>query len=673
MAQIKVPDAPKEYATTYSRLLGVDFQQDQTEVDRRRSPAMVNMISDYGGNPIKRDGYRRVSTAYIALVTVDSQMYGISSSAGIMAVSKMDIDGYVLDVDETTTLNIVIGDVNSVVPYQQYIYVLAEKAFVRFDTTTKTFAYVGTGTNMMSTGTIGESAPVFSDNIPVTVITLKPDGTGGAVYENKNLFSIYQTYQYIGDGSSTTYVIPNYSKIGTYVKAEVKDANGDWQAASVTLGTPTSVTGKTIDGSTTMSNSIIDASVTITPAPADNTSAGEDNVRITFAPYSTEQVALNVNRGYYNEKFVELLESNITTFQNARLFIADKYRVYYSDVGNPFKVSDLSWFEVDNEIICFTRTSNYLAVITKDNGRNTIFLASEQTKVIDNTTGETEVYFQIKPSNSGVGAVSGKCTGTLSDEPVFLSNTGLYGLLTNWQSEKYAVNRSGRVNRKLCKEENLESAVGISYNDYFYVAINGRMYVFDARHKESDKAGNKPYEAYFFDNMPVVLHMAVINNKMYFTDSNYTYTWNEDLDDDAERYLDDAYVDDGVFTGTPVHATWSSVFDDDGYPQRLKVLMKKGSMITIVPYAKSGVSVTLVKDGDDYQYLGYVSCDLASFANIDFENFTFNANAVAYDRFTKKKVKKYKRLQIIAENDKAEPFGITKIVKTYTFGNYAKR
>ena len=41
MAQLKVPDAPKEYATRYNQLLGVDFQSDQTEVDRRRSPDHV--------------------------------------------------------------------------------------------------------------------------------------------------------------------------------------------------------------------------------------------------------------------------------------------------------------------------------------------------------------------------------------------------------------------------------------------------------------------------------------------------------------------------------------------------------------------------------------------------------------------------------------------------------
>ena len=96
-------------------------------------------------------------------------------------------------------------------------------------------------------------------------------------------------------------------------------------------------------------------------------------------------------------------------------------------------------------------------------------------------------------------------------------------------------------------------------------------------------------------------------------------------------------------------------------------------MITIVPHYKSGCEITLAKDGDVFQYLGSFDADMQSFDSIDFSRFTFSSNSVAFDKFTKKKIKKYKRLQIQIENNKAEPFGITKIVKTYTFGNYAKR
>jgi len=394
-------------------------------------------------------------------------------------------------------------------------------------------------------------------------------------------------------------------------------------------------------------------------------------------------------------------------------------------------VSDLAWFAVDSEVVCFTRSNNYLAVLTKDNGRSTIYLASEATRVVDSQTGATETYFAVKESNAGIGAIAPKCIATLSDEPMFLSSTGIYGILSNYLSEKYAVNRSSRINRKLCKEINLENAVGIAYNDYFYLAINGRMYVLDGRHKESDRAGNKPLEAYFFEGLPAIENMYVLGEKMYFSDETGTYTWNDDLPD-TERYIDsDSYAEcinvlygisdsptippstsdpdewseteptpstgeylwymaafddltidvvtyevqigDRKMSGDPVRARWCSAFDDDGAPQRLKTLMKKGSMITLVPHYRSGCEITLVKDGDVFEYLGSFDSDMQTFEYIDFNRFTFSSNAVAFDNFTKKKVKKYKRLQIQVENNKAEPFGLTQITKTYTFGNYAKR
>ena len=739
MAQIQVPDAPKEFATQYHELLGVDYQADQTEVDRRRSPDMVNMISDFGGNPIKRDGYRKVGIGYSAVLMVDGVMYGVRATNILLKIAKIELSGYEFTEISSESYLGNVGKINSAFVYQRNIYIVAEKALVRYDTEEKKFTVVGIGNGMMSDGAIGEAAPVYEDNIPDTVIALNPNGTGGVTLDDKNLFSIYQRFSYKGDGTTTAYKIPFYFYIGTWIKAEVKNSTtGDWAEVSVSAGTPQTVQGKTLDGTGFATNEVCFTTITFPTAPPAPAVAGEDNVRITFAPFS-DKVAESEGgevkyEGYYNEKLVHLLSSSAATFQNSRMFIADKYKVYYSDVSDPFSFSDLAWFDVDNEIMCFTRSTNYLAIITKDNGMNTIFLASEATRVVDSDTGETETYFTVKASNAGIGAIASKCVSTLSDEPMFLSNTGIYGILTNWQSEKYAVNRSSRVNRRLCKEPNLQNAVGIAFNDYFYLAINGRMYVLDGRHKESDRAGNKPLEAYYFEGLPAIENMFVAGDRMYFADNEHIYTWNDDLTD-AERYYDDAYlktvetvqyqlgliyneetgeyyeeptgewldeeptpdenevvwykaafddlseliqideisVGDEKLTGTPVRARWCSTFDDDGAPQKLKTLMKKGTMVTLVPHYKSGCEITLIKDGDVYEYLGSFDSDLQTFQHIDFTRFTFNANAVAFDEFTRKKVKKYKRLQIKVENNKAEPFGLTQITKTYTFGNYAKR
>ena len=736
MAQITVPNAPKEYATHYDMLLGVDFQADQTEVDRRRSPDMVNMISDFGGNPVKRDGYRAVGKRYDAMVMVDGVTYGVYVTSSVLTIYSLTMAYGVYEFAETSVCAVSknFGKVKAAFAYQRIIYILTTKAIFSYDTVSGKHAYTGIGTNMMSIGTIGESSPADADIIPLTVIDLKPDGTGGAVLDDVNIMSIYQTVSYQGDGTSVTYVIPNYSKMGTYVKAEVRDANGDWQQVMVTLGTQTHANSWRIDGTNNLDTLYyVDAEVVFDIPPTTPVVAGEDNVRITFAPYSTTPLYRFGNptpqdTGYYNETRVALLNSGISTFQSSRMFIADKYKIYYSEVSNPFIISDLAWFEIESEVVGFTRSNSYLAVLARDNGRSTIYLASEVSRVVDSDTGETETYFAVKESNAGVGAVAPKAIATLSDEPMFLSRTGIFGILTNWTSEKYAINRSSRINRKLCKEDGLESAIAVAFNDYLYLAINGRMYILDGRHKESDRAGNKPLEAYYFEGMPAIENMWVVGDRMFFTDDTKTYTWNDELAE-TERYLDGqtsevisvkygvsdsetkpptgagawhdspptpaageylwymaAYDDltviqslneinvgDKKMSGDPVCCKWCSTFDDDGSPQKLKTLMKKGSMVTLVPHYQSGCEITLVKDGDVFEYLGSFDSDLQTFEYIDFNRFTFSTNAVAFDNFTKKKIKKYKRLQIQVENNKAEPFGLTQITKTYTFGNYAKR
>ena len=58
MAQIKISAAPDVQSTIYGNFRGVDFSVDPSLVDRRRSPCGTNMISDDGGNPVKRLGWR---------------------------------------------------------------------------------------------------------------------------------------------------------------------------------------------------------------------------------------------------------------------------------------------------------------------------------------------------------------------------------------------------------------------------------------------------------------------------------------------------------------------------------------------------------------------------------------------------------------------------------------
>lgn len=698
MAQLSIPNVANPKTTVYDNLLGVDFRADQTEVERRRSPMMVNMISDIGGNPIKRDGFRRVSDAYAGLVMANSESYGVRVDlTGIVVVPISIGSGQSVIVEDliravTVPASFVFDDIEAVFGYQNYVFILCSNGAIKVDVAEQKYDITGVGTNMMSVSGVGSSAPICPDIIPLSIIGMdyNATGTNATVLYGKNVMSIYQQYSYAGDGTHTTFKIPFYSKIGNWVKVEIMDSNGNWVVATengytVSLSNQSTVTAWALDGESTESFDVANAQVVISPAPPSPTStlAGEDNVRITCAPFSTDTVTINgtsATKGYYNETFDKLLGSQAHAFFDGRLFLGVVEKTYYSELNNPFLIPDSYYFTVDNAVICYQRMSSNLVVITKDTGKNTIFLASQvsDTETLGTTMTAT---FAVKPTNAGVGAITGNVGGVLNDEPMFLSSTGIYGMLTNWSSEKYAVNRSGRINRKLCKEENLENAVGGTFNGYYYLGVNGQFYIMDGRHKDNTRTGETSYECYYFNNVPNIKQMFVADNRMFFTDDNGTYTWNSDLPETL-RYYDNLVLNgDGEFvSGTPVEAYWSSVFDDDGAPQILKTLKKKGTMAVMIPYARTGCWVTLIKNGDEFQQLPYQNTSIFSFADVNFgydddgnPQFVFAANGVAFDRFTKKKIKKYKRLQIIIGNSLAEPFALTKVVKTYEVGNYAKR
>ena len=552
MAQQTLPTVANPKTTIYDNLLGVDFRADQTEVERRRSPDMVNMISDLGGNPVKRDGYRKVGTAYAGLVLANSETYAVYTDlSGVQIVPISISSSGTCEIAEDSTRQITIpstfafDDIEAVFGYQQYVFIMFENGAAKVDVTKYNvsspevpYEITGTENNMMSTSGVGSSAPRCSEIIPLSIIGLAPNATGtaGTVLYGKNLMSIYQTYSYAGDGTSATYKIPLYSKMGAWAKVEVMDANGNWvtktSGTHYNLGTASTVTAAKLDGTGTASYSVVDATITFTagniPPTPSSSIAGEDNVRITVAPFNNVDTikigGSDVTKGYYNENFAKLLGSDAHFMYESRLFLGVSEKTYYSEIANPFLIPDNNWFDVDNEVVCYQRMGSNLVIITGDTGKNTIFIAKQITAT--ETLGDIQTAtFSVQPTNAGVGAITGDVGGVLNDEPMFLASTGLHGLLTNWSSEKYAVNRSGRINRRLCREPNLNTAVGCAFNGYYYLAVNSHLYVLDGRHKDNMRSGETSYECYFFDGMPTIKEMYVANNRMLFTDENGTYTW----------------------------------------------------------------------------------------------------------------------------------------------------
>lgn len=699
MAQLKVPEQPNVRTIAYDNLLGVDYQSDATEVSRRHSPEMVNMISDLGGIPIKRSGYRRVGGAYEGFTVVGGDDWSVKILNDQLYVCKVSVSesGEIVESDTTrisTRTN--FGEIKNVFGYQGYLCILCENEWVEFDTETKVVRVLG-----VSEGTLFS----YADSTRITLnrpdakfiptvqtmykpngqeLVALPDGTDitGAT-EGVNLLTPFRRVEYCvttDTADETVFVVPNQAKMASNVFVEVLDPTTyDWVAtASFDLTGATTLACRRPDNARNVTSTVVDARVTLNTAPyikvmVDNephlrfrnaqsveVPAGVPNVRITYAPFNMSVYAsgqTTVYNGFYREARNGVLASDAMAFYDSRLFAGIGVRTYYSQVSVPLKMDDIFYFDVDNDVVSYAKASNSLAVIAEDTGKSTVYLASGS---YDSTLAMP--VYSIKASNAAVGSVTSNVSGALNDEPIFLSKLGLFGLSTNYLSEKYSIPRSGKINRRLCKEPNLETAVGTNFNGYFYLAINGHMYVLDSRHKDASRNGDNSYECYYFDNLPIVTSIFIVSNRMFFSDGTYTYTWNDDLEEQY-RYLDNAVLDSQTqaWTGTPVKCKWCSTIDGDNAPQYYKTLQKKGTMVTLAPPMQTSCQITLIRDAHDIVYVGR------------FNGTTFALSDAVLDAFTKKKVKKYKRLQFVIENNEPEPFGIISIVKSFVLNNYAKR
>jgi hypothetical protein len=121
-------------------------------------------------------------------------------------------------------------------------------------------------------------------------------------------------------------------------------------------------------------------------------------------------------------------------------------------------------------------------------------------------------------------------------------------------------------------------------------------------------------------------------------------------------------IEDGYATlsnGAPIKAVWGTIADDDGSANYYKKLQKRGSLVAVMPMSDSGVKVYLIPDEKEPIFVG----------ETDIGN-----HILPFNYYLRKKVKNYKRLQIVCENESYnDGFGVDEIIKSYTIGNYAKR
>lgn len=610
---------PRTLTRRYEAFLGVDFSTDSSQVDERRSPWAPNLISDSGGFPEKRAGYRTRWTlpgAVNGIYPIESggrEAVVVHAGDGLYWLGEPGVD--------PAFLAVLTGERGCGFLFADKLWLLCGGRYVTVE--------------MPGIRPVVKNVADFA-TVPTTSISRDPKG-GGTPLDPVNLLSPKRTNTFLGTEFELLYQLDAAELDETPLNVTV---NG----VKKTEGTDYLVNRRT-------------GAVIFSDPPGPPPVMGADNVSVTYSR-TIEGYAERVTRGRCAASFG--LGAGNAVFVGGsperpnldwRCVLDDP--TYFPDTGYAVVGGGRS------AIMGYLRVGEELAIVKQpSDDDSTVFLRSARHSEAEG------IAFPLRAGVSGVGAVSRQAVLNLRDDPLFLSPSGVFAVASRAVSlEKTVQNRSRRVDARLTAEPGLEEAAAAEWGNYCVLCVNGRCYVADARKQTPGvQEGSFEYEWYHWDNIPARTLRRVGRQLWFGTADGRVCVFREDAD--MTRYSDD---------GAPIVASWSTKADDDGDFMRLKTMPRRGAGVLIKPYTRSSVRVLVRTEKDFGREVGRARMDVFGFDDIDFTRLSFSTADTPQVAPFSSDARRYQTVQIIVENDALdEGFGVFGILRRYTVGRYIR-
>lgn len=261
---------------------------------------------------------------------------------------------------------------------------------------------------------------------------------------------------------------------------------------------------------------------------------------------------------------------------NRLLFCDGSNTMLYSEYRDPFYVSEENTITLGSTPITAwikgTETSLYVFKKFSRQEEN-LYVINPQLVTSDSNAynvNQGEVLYLNNGYSVPESAVNQYCACNLANDILIVSNDGVYGIEMSANvasTERFARSRAEQI-KNLLQEEDLKTAKAIVWDNKMFIAVNGNVYIADARYRatfDGDMSDTFNYEWWFWDNMPVY-YWIIINEKLCFvTKDNRICEFYDGFADYISDNVTVANIEGSNITISKNFADYNRIKWDDAY------------------------------------------------------------------------------------------------------------